>query len=195
MGTQKPLQPSIGTRSMGRSIWAESCDKVAAAVPVPVTIRGVTIEGILWGNTEIDTHTRLKGIVSEMRSVGSETFRLQDMLSLDEDVNSGQALAAMKQRVDTTIAMRMPDSFRFKIGITWNPPHRWSNPKYGYVHDGYAYMDILAWDFRASMIGCFEASLISYYHIDKPLLCLNKKPGDDNCQKMSPYFLYVAYLP
>ena len=195
MCTQKPLQPSIGTRSMGTSIWPDSCDKVAAAVHVPVTIRGVTIKGILWGNIEIDKQTRLEGIVSEMRSVGSETFRLQDMLSLDEDANSGQALAAMKRRVDTAIAMRMPDSFRFKIGITWNPPHRWSNPKYGYVHDGYAYMDILAWDFRASMIGCFEASLISYYHVDKPLLCLNKKLGDDNRQKMSPYFLYVAYLP
>ena len=117
------------------------------------------------------------------------------MLSLHEDSNSGQALAAMKRRVDTAIAMRMPDSFRFKIGITWNPPYRWSNPKYGYVHDGYVLMEILAWDFRAPMIGVFEAALISHYQIDKPLLCLNKKLGDDNRQHMSPQLLYAAYVP
>ena len=195
MGTQKPLQPSIGTRSMGASIWPDSCDKVAAVVHVPVTIRGVTIKGILWGNIEIDKQTRLEGIVSEMRSVGSETFRLQDMLSCHENTNSGQALAAMIRRVDTAIAKRMPDSFQFKIGITWNPPHRWSHPKYGYLHDGYVHMEILAWDFRAAMIGCFEAALINHYQRDKPLLCLNKKLGDDNRQDMSPQFLYVACLP
>ena len=115
MGTQIPLQPSIGTRSICTSIWPDSCDKVAAAVHVPVTIRGVTIKSTLWGNIEIDKQTRLEGIVSEMRSVGSETFRLQDMLSLHEDTNSGQALAAMIRRVDTAITKRMPDSFQFKI--------------------------------------------------------------------------------
>ena len=195
MGTQKPLKPSIGTRSIGTSICPDSCDKVAAAVHVPVTIRGVTIKGILWGNIEIDKQTRLEGIVSEMRSVGSETFRLQDMLSCHEDTNSGQALAAMIRRVDTAIAKRMPDSFQFKIGITWNPPHRWSHPTYGYLHDGYVHMEILAWDFRAAMIGLFEAALINHYQRDKPLLCLNKKLGDDNRQDMSPQFLYVACLP
>ena len=194
MGTQIPLQPSIGTRSICTSIWPER-DKVAAAVHVPLTIRGVTIKSTLWGNIEIDKQTRLEGIVSEMRSVGSETFRLQGMLSSREDTNSGQALAAMIQRVDTAIANRMPDSMQFKIGITWNPPHRWANLQYGYQHDGYIYMEILAWDFRAAMIGCFEAALINHYQKSKPLLCLNKKQGDDNRQNMSPQFLYVAYLP
>ena len=190
IGTQKTIKPSIGT-----SIWPDSCGNVAAAVHVPVTIRGVTIKGLLWGKVDIDKQTRLEGLVLEMRSVGSETFRLQDMISCHEGTNGGQALSAMIRRIDTAIAKRMPDSLQFKIGITWNPPHRWANPQYGYQHDGFISMEILAWDFRAAMIGLFEAALINHFQREAPRLCLNKKLGDDNRQDMSPQFLYVAYLP
>ena len=140
---QPNTQPSIGT-----SLWPENCGNVVAIVPVPVTIRGVTIKGLVWGNTDIDQQTRLDGLVLEMRRVGSDTFRLQDMLRCHNGTNSGQALSAMMQRIGSAVAKRMPDSMRFKIGITWNPPYRWANPKYGYMHDGYHHMEILAWDFR-----------------------------------------------
>ena len=83
----------------------------------------------------------------------------------------------------------------FKVGITSNPPHRWANPQYGYMHDGYDHMEILAWDFRGAMIGLMEAALIMQFQHAAPRLCLNKKLGDDNRQDMSPQFLYVAYLP
>ena len=101
----------------------------------------------------------------------------------------------MVQRIDTAIAKRMPDSMQFKIGITWKPPHRWANLQYEYLHDGYIYMEILAWDFRGSMIGLMEAALIIHFQKEAPRLCLNKKLGGDNRQDMSPRFLYVAYLP
>ena len=187
--TQKTIKPSKGT-----SIWPDSCGNVAAAVHVPVTIRGVTIKGLLWGNVDIDKQTRLEGLVLEMRRVGSETFRLQDMISCHEGTNGGQALCAMIQRIDTAIARRMPDSMQFKIGITWNPPYRWVNPTYGYQDEGYIYMDILAWDFRGCMIGLMESALIIHFQKEQPRLCLNVKKGDDNRQHMSPKFLYVAYL-
>ena len=183
IGTQKTIKPSIGT-----SIWPGSCGNVAEPVEAPV-------HGLLWGNADIDKQTRLEGLVLEMRRVGSETFRLQDMISCHEGTNGGQALCAMIQRIDTAIAKRMPDSMQFKIGITWNPPHRWANLQYGYLHDGYIYMDILAWDFRGSMIGLMEAALIIHFQKEAPRLCLNVKKGDDNRQDMSPQFLYVAYLP
>ena len=84
---------------------------------------------------------------------------------------------------------------RFKIGITWNPPHRWANPKYGYMHDGYDHMEILAWGFRGCMIGLMESALIIHCQTEYPPLCLNVKKGGDNLQEdMSPQFLYVAYL-
>ena len=89
------------------------------------------------------------------------------------------------QRIGSAVAKRKPDPMRFKIGITWNPPYRWANPKYGYMHDGYHHMEILAWDFRGAMIGLMEASLILHFQKEAPRLCLNVKVGDDNRQDMS----------
>ena len=54
-------------------------------------------------------------------------------------------------------------------------------------------MEILAWDFRAAIIGLYEAALINHYQ--KGTLCLNRKLCDDNRQDMSPQFLYVCYKP
>ena len=61
------IQPSIGTRqyiqpSIGTSLWPDSCGNVVATVHVPVTIRGVTIRGLFWGNADIDQQTRLEGL-------------------------------------------------------------------------------------------------------------------------------------
>ena len=187
---QPNTQPSIGT-----PLWPENCDNVVATVAVPGTIRGVSINGLAWGNDDIDQQTRLDGLVSEMRRVGNDTFRLQDMLRCHNGTNSGQALSSFMQRIGSAVAKRKPDPMRFKIGITWNPPYRWANPKYGYMHDGYHHMEILAWDFRGSMIGLMEAALIIHFQKEAPRLCLNIKKGDDNRQDMSPQFLYVAYLP
>ena len=187
---QPNTQPSIGT-----PLWPENCDNVVAIVVVPGTIRGVSINGLAWGNDDIDQQTRLDGLVSEMRRVGNDTFRLQDMLRCHNGTNSGQALSSFMQRIGSAVAKRKPDPMRFKIGITWNPPYRWANPKYGYMHDGYHHMEILAWDFRGAMIGLMEASLILHFQKEAPLLCLNRKIGDNNRQDITPQFLYVVYMP
>ena len=187
---QPNTQPRIGT-----SLWPENCDNVVATVAVPGTIRGVSINGLAWGNLDVDQQTRLDGLVSEMKRVGTETFRLQDMLRCDNGTNMGHALSAMMQRIESAVAKRQPDPMQFKIGITWNPPHRWANPKYGYMHDGYHHMEILAWDFRGAMIGLMEASLILHFQKEAPLLCLNRKIGDNNRQDITPQFLYVVYMP
>ena len=118
---QPNTQPSIGT-----PLWPENCDNVVAIVVVPGTIRGVSINGLAWGNDDIDQQTRLDGLVSEMRRVGNDTFRLQDMLRCHNGTNSGQALSAFMQRIGSAVAKRKPDPMRFKIGITWNPPYRWA---------------------------------------------------------------------
>ena len=187
---QPNTQPRIGT-----SLWPENCDNVVATVAVPGTIRGVSINGLAWGNPDVDQQTRLDGLVSEMKRVGTETFRLQDMLRCHNGTNMGQALSAMMQRIESAVAKRKPDPMQFKIGITWNPPYRWANPKYGYMHDDYHHMEILAWDFRGAMIGLMEASLILHFQKEAPLLCLNRKIGDNNRQDITPQFLYVVYMP
>ena len=187
---QPNIQPSIAT-----SLWPDDCGDVAETRLCPTTIRGVTIKGLEWGNVDIDDQTRLNGLVLEMQRVGNDTFQLQDMLRCHKGTNSGLALSAMHQRIGSAVAKRMPDSMQFKIGITWNPPYRWANPKYGYMHDGYDHMEILAWDFRGCMIGLMESALIIHCQKEHPRLCLNVKKGDDNLQDISPQFLYVAYLP
>ena len=179
---------------IGNSIWPDDRrNSFDAIVQASLSIRGQPILGLDWGREEIDSTTRQKGIMGEMTRVGREVFRLQDMISSQENTNVGQALAAMIRRIDAAIATRKPDSMTFKIGITWNPPYRWVNPTYGYQHDGFIQMEILAWDFRAAIIGLYEAALINHYQ--KGTLCLNRKLGDDNRQDMSPQFLYVCYKP
>ena len=192
---QPNVQPTIvATSPRLHSIWPDS-GSVVATVPVPTTIGRQTIKGLLWGSVGITKEERLEGLLTEMRSVGSEIFRLQEMISCHEGTNGGQALSAMIKRIDTAVARRMPDSLQFKIGITWNPPYRWVNPTYGYQDEGYIYMDILAWDYRGCMIGLMESALIMNFQKEQPRLCLNVKKGDDNRQSMPPQFLYVAYLP
>ena len=153
---QPNTQPSIGT-----SLWPENCDNVVATVAVPGTIRGVSINGLAWGNPDVDQQTRLDGLVSEMKRVGTETFRLQDMLRCHNGTNMGQALSAMMQRIESAVAKRKPDPMQFKIGITWNPPYRWANPKYGYMQDGYHHMEILGWDFEH--VDLLEETTISHH--------------------------------
>ena len=131
--------------------------------------------------------------MAEMTRAGSEVFRILDMIPSQHDTNSGQAIEAMMARIDTAITKRKPDPMSFKIGITWNPPYRWVNPTYGYQHDCFIQMEILAWGFRAAIIGLYEAAFINNYQ--KGTLWLSKKLGDDNRQDMSPQFMYVCYKP
>ena len=169
-----PPDPMQDIRPMiGNSIWPDDRrNSFDAIVHAPLSIRGQPILGLDWGREEIDSKTRQKGIMAEMARVGREVFRIQDMIPSQLNTNSGQALKAMMARIDTAIAMRKPDPMSFKIGITWNPPHRWANTRYGYSHDGYKHMDILTWDCDARIIGLYETSLISNYQRDAK--CLNE---------------------
>ena len=174
--TQHNIQPTMQPKIQP--------DNRATVVAAHVTTTpGVTIKGILWGNGEIDARERLEGLFLEMRNLGSNTFSLQDAISC-EGTNAGQTLSGIIQRIN---ARR--HSMTFKIGITWNPPWRWLNPKYGYEHDGFSHMEILAWDYRGSIIGLMEAALINHFQTVAPRLCLNRKLGDDNRQEISPQFL------
>ena len=129
--------------------------------------------------------------MAEMTRVGPEVFRIQDMIPSQHNTNSGQALDAMIARISTAITMRKPDPMYFNIGITWNPPYRWANTKYGYSHEGFSHMDILMWDLDDRIIGVYETSLIrtTMSHAE----CLNVKLGDDNRQAVPPYVLFVSY--
>ena len=108
---------------IGSSIWPKRFD---AVVPVPLTVRCQPIRGLEWGAEGIDKETRNKGVMAEITNVGSEVFRIRDMISSQDNTNSGHALAAMIARIDAAITKRKPDPMSFKIGITWNPPYRWA---------------------------------------------------------------------
>ena len=85
------------------------------------------------------------------------------------------------------------DPMFFKIGITWNPPHRWANRRYGYAQAGGSHMEILICDPDSRIIGVYESLLITHFQgHDK---CLNIKDGDDNRQHVIPHFLYVVVGP
>ena len=108
-----------------------------------------------------------------MKNVGGEIFRIQDMIHSNSDTNCGQALAAMGARIDTLVDDKWIDPMFFKIGITWNPPYRWANRKYGYSLVGCSHMEILMCDPNSQLIGLYEASLIDKSPSHNK--CLNKK--------------------
>lgn len=124
----------------------------------PLPIRGLEL-----GCEGINRHTRCKNIVAKMTGVGCEVFRIQHRLQTKQVTNSGQTLSAMVARIDNAIAGRWPDLMFFEIGITWNPPYRWANAKYGYSHDGFDHMEIPMWAFGAQLIGCYETALIKHF--------------------------------
>ena len=73
---------------------------------------------------------------------------------------------------------------RFKVGITWNPPYRWANERYGYMK-GYSRMHILLVDQNPRMCGTYEACVIKAFL--KHAKLENVKAGDDNRQNVSPH--------
>jgi len=81
----------------------------------------------------------------------------------------------------------------FKIGITWQPRHRWETREDGgYKWDGFTRMHVL-WGAAASECRELEKSLISKF---KPVPgCWNVAPGGDGFQANDPRacFVYVVF--
>ena len=78
---------------------------------------------------------------------------------------------------------------RFKVGITWNPPHRWANDRYGYKMN-YSRMHLLLVDQSPSKCGIYEAFLIRTFQRHAEID--NVKIGDDNRQNVSPHYIYLV---
>ena len=78
---------------------------------------------------------------------------------------------------------------RFKVGITWTPPHRWANDRYGYKMN-YSRMHLLLVDQSPSKCGIYEAFLIRTFQRHAKID--NVKSGDDNRQTVSPHYVYLV---
>ena len=108
------------------------------------------------------------------------------MISSHSGLNAATPLATLEEVVqgladDVNVA-------RFKVGITWNPPHRWANERYGYMKD-YSRMHLLLVDQNPRPCGIYKAVLIRAFL--KHAKIDNVKAGDDNRQNVSPHYLYL----
>jgi hypothetical protein len=117
-------------------------------------IDGIEIKGVAWGDES--PRARRCGIMSEMR-YASMVFGLSHMISSHNGLNAGATMSTLEGVVqglvdDVNVA-------RFKVGITWNPPHRWANDRYGYEMN-YSRMHLLLVDQSPSKCGIYEAFLI-----------------------------------
>ena len=166
-------------------------DREASGDNLPLTIRHVTIRGLRWGDDEVSYEARHTGILSEMKRVGAEIFKIKNMIPSNPSANNGTSLVAMTSRIQSLVDDQRMDPMYFKIGITWNPPYRWANRRYGYSGAGGTHMELLICDHDSRIIGVYEASLIA--HFIRHEKCLNNKRGDDNRQPVSPHFLYVVF--
>lgn len=83
----------------------------------------------------------------------------------------------------------------YKIGITLNPVHRWSHPRYGYLHDtverwqGMKVIFVSESSFAAALV---ESAMISKFKNCPG--CRNDKPGGETASpERGPHFTYVVY--
>ena len=95
---------------------------------------------------------------------------------------------------------------KFKIGITFQPARRWTNPKYGYQVLGYTTMVICYASESSDVIAEMEEGLIALYRVfdrsgqyvqkdrrDGDVRCANRAPGGESAHHgHSPFFLYVV---
>ena len=112
---------------------------------------------------------------------------LSHMISSHNGLNAGAIMSTLEEVVqglvdDVTVA-------RFKMGITWNPPHRWANDRYGYKMN-YSRMHLLLVDQSPSKCGIYEAFLIRAFQTHAKLD--NVKIGDDNRQNVAPHYVYLV---
>ena len=147
-------------------------------------IDGIEIKGVAWGDES--PRARRCGIMSEMRCA-SMVFGLSHMISSHNGLNAGATMSTLEGVVqglvdDVNVA-------RFKVGITWNPPHRWANDRYGYEMN-YSRMHLLLVDQSPSKCGIYEAFLIRAFQ--KHAKIDNVKIGDDNRQNVSPHYVYLV---
>jgi hypothetical protein len=147
-------------------------------------IDGIDIKGVAWGDES--PSARRSGIMSEMIYL-PQVFGLSHMISNHNGVNAGTTMSTLEDVVrnlvdDVNVA-------RFKIGITWNPPHRWANDRYGYKMN-YSRMHVLLVDQAPSKCGMHEAFLIRTFREHAKLD--NVKTGDDNRQTVSPHYVYLV---
>ena len=147
-------------------------------------IDGIEIRGVAWGDET--SSVRRHGIMSEMRSA-SKVFGLSHMISSHDGTNAGTTMATLVNVVQGLVDDG--NVVRFKVGITWNPPNRWANDRYGY-NMNYSRMHLLLVDQSSAKCGIYEAFLIDKFaghaKID------NVKIGDDNRQTVSPHYVYLV---
>ena len=148
-------------------------------------IGAVPIRGTGWGD-ELQ-RAREHGIIVEMRRC-PEVFTLGRMQTSSHTSIAGKILTTMED--DIRYHIEQPNVISFKVGITWNPPYRWINPKYGYATSGYHRMVLLAKDPDARVCGLYETMMIRIF--DESDRCDNTRQGDDNRQDVSPQFVYLA---
>lgn len=85
----------------------------------------------------------------------------------------------------------------FKIGLAYNPEHRWSNTRYGYATGNmYHVMDVIAELDTADGAAYLEATLIERYKNRSG--CMNRAPGGEGLRGHAtngPYYVYIVHGP
>lgn len=85
----------------------------------------------------------------------------------------------------------------FKIGLAYNPEHRWSNPRYGHaLSNMYHAMDVIAELDTADGAAYLEATLIQRFRDRSG--CMNRAPGGEGLRGPAangPYFVYIVHGP
>ena len=80
---------------------------------------------------------------------------------------SGPAARALREAIalvqDTTAQLSLEGVPMFRIGICYDPVHRWRGEDGSYVREGYDYMQLLMWS-TATECRQLESQLIDHFH-------------------------------
>ena len=89
-----------------------------------------------------------------------------------------ESFSLMRQTVASHLSRRSPCIFKF--GITWRVKHRFYNDEYGYLHEGYKEMHVLAL-LPVSQSQKLEERLVSIFKDQAG--CRNDAPGGEGFKK------------
>lgn len=147
---------------------------------------------------ELEESQRSEHIAATTFAVSSrapaEGRDLPFLWSLPRERSSASTIMSHAHAIVDTLTGQQGKPTVFKIGVTKDPKHRWTNRSYGYSHDKHTVWDkmiILAKVEDKLAAGLLEAYLINAFKCRQG--CRNEAPGGEGLSPPGPYFVYVVF--
>jgi hypothetical protein len=205
VGWQGP--PTVARCGVAR--WRERVDADMAAAGImrvhgSESMRTWPMQGSASGSQQLARTLRLGDLMALMPLACANAVGIEELLekALDCDAIHFDLLkpGAQEGKVQENAArwLSQTATVPFKVGITTDPHHRWSNLEYGYQHHAvhgvqYCRMVVLYASDASVATGMLEAALIAVGRMRYPDRCMNIASGGEAKKKSQTHFTYIVF--